>query len=78
LITSGIPDPHAYGANILTSVAAKEAKNIAHITYIKYEIIYAPAPSLKFWPPKTSDHVNHYKKNTKYTTVNNFTPTTNP
>jgi hypothetical protein len=57
VLISGIPDPQAYGANILTRSAAIVAKKRAHKTYMIYEIIYAPAPS--FSPPNFSDHVLH-------------------
>ena len=35
-LTSGIPEPQAYGANTLTSMTASVAKIMAHTTNIRY------------------------------------------
>ena len=36
VLISGMPDPQAYGANILTRLAARAANPTAHSVYKKY------------------------------------------
>ena len=42
LLTSGIPDPHAYGANVFTSIAANPPNATDHNVYMIKETILPP------------------------------------